>query len=416
MADSTNMTDKLSYLASILENVTDIVTILDITGKIVYESSAIRSILGYEPEELIGKNAFSFVHPEDYKDVFSVFLKAISVKGATDKTEVRFKHKDGSWRFLECSGKNMLFDSNVRGVVISSRDITERREAEARIRLQSKALEAASNGIVITDVAGKIVWVNQAFTEMTGYSYAEAVGQNPRILKSGEQSVKMYEELWKTILAGDSWTGELINRRKDGTLYFEKQTITPVKNGEGEIIHFIAIKEDVSSQKKMEAQFRQAQKMEAVGQLAGGVAHDFNNLLTIILGQSEMMLMQMEPDNPVALKIKDILEAGRRAASLTRQLLAFSRRQIFQVKVSDLNEIILGTDKMIRRLLGEDIELVTIPKEKVKRIKADVAQIEQVIMNLAVNARDAMPSGGKLVIEVGEKTVDLKSAQKVDHI
>jgi two-component system cell cycle sensor histidine kinase/response regulator CckA len=405
--------DKIQYLQSILENITDIVTIIDVDGTVRYESSSLSPILGYEPEELIGKNAFSFVHPEDYKNVFQTFLQGLGNKGKVAKVEVRFKHKDGTWRNLECIGKNLLFDPQVRGVVVSSRDISERRKDENQIRLQAEALEAASNSIVITDIAGSITWVNSAFTKMTGYSFSEVMGKNPRILKSGEQAVKVYEELWKTILAGETWVGELINRRKDGTLYFEKQTITPVRNREGDITYFIAIKEDISAGKKLEAQFRQAQKMEAVGRLAGGVAHDFNNLLTIILWQSDMLMANFTDKNdPKYHSASEIKIAGQRAAALTRQLLAFSRKQIFQIKVLDLNEIVRGVDKMIRRLLGEDIELVTLFGQGLKNVQVDAAQIEQVIMNLAVNARDAMPSGGKIVLETEQVKIDSQGASR----
>lgn len=405
-----NNFDKLRYLESIIENITDVVTILDATGKILYESSSIKSVLGYTPEELIGKNAFTLIHPDDYKEVFATFMKGITRHDVVEKTEMRFKHKDGSWRHLECMAKNQLDDPHVRGVVVSSRDITERRQTEAQIRLQSHALEAASNGIVITDIAGTILWVNEAFSQMTGYSLYEAVGKNPRILKSGEQSVRSYEELWSTILDGRTWNGELINRRKDGSLYFERQTITPVRNKEGEITHFIAIKLDISSEKRLEAQFRQSQKMEAVGRLAGGVAHDFNNLLTIILWQSDWLLMERTGDSLLRKSLTEIKNAAQRAAGLTRQLLAFSRKQIFQVKVGDLNDIVRGVDPMIRRLLGEDVEFVTLFGQDLKKIKVDAAQIEQVIMNLAVNARDAMPSGGKLVIETLQVQMDAKAA------
>ena len=402
--------DKLRYLESVIENITDIVTILEADGTIRYESPSITPILGYTPEELIGKNGFNFVHPDDYKRVFGTFMAGVLANKAMDKVEVRSKHKDGSWRYLECSAKNLLLDPQVYGVVVSSRDITERRDAELQRRLQSHALEAASNGVVITDTEGKIVWVNAAFSRMTGYSSEEVIGKNPRILKSGEQSRKVYEELWSTILTGKTWSGELINRRKDGSLYFEKQTITPVMDDPQTITHFIAIKEDISSDKKLEAQFRQAQKMEAVGRLAGGVAHDFNNLLTVIIGQSDIALNDMAPGNPMHGRIQEVRNCGARAANLTRQLLAFSRKQIFQIKSCDLNEIVLGSDKMLRRLLGEDVELVTMLGQNLKPIKVDAAQIEQVLMNLAVNARDAMPKGGKLVIETSEVTVDSKRA------
>ena len=282
----------------------------------------------------------------------------------------------------------------------------QRKNTEARMRLQSMALDAAFSGILITEKHGVILWANPAFSQMTGYALNEVLGKTPRILKSGEQPVQVYKELWSTILSGKAWSGELINRRKDGSLYFEKQTIAPVKDKRGAATHFIAVKQDVSADKKLEAQFRQAQKMEAVGRLAGGIAHDFNNLLTIILGQSELLLNTLPPDSAGRDSLQEINQAGKRAASLTRQLLAFSRKQIFQLKVIDLNEIVLGADKMIRRLLGEDVELVTLLGNGLKPIRTDPAQIEQVLMNLAVNARDAMPNGGKLTIETSEVAVN----------
>lgn len=397
--------DKLRYLESILSNVTDIINILDGAGIIRYVSPSLTDVLGYAPEELLGKSGFDLIHLDDYKRALNVFLETLPKQDVVVKIELRFKCKDGSWKYLESSGKNLLHDPQVQGIVISARDITERREAESKIRLQARTLEVASNGIVITDVRGIIIWVNKAFTKMTGYSSEEAIGQNPRILKSGEQDVRIYENLWKMLLSGEVWTGELINRRKDGTLYFERQVITPVKNDEGDIIYFIAIKEDITSDKKMEAQFQQAQKMETVGRLAGGVAHDFNNLLTIILGQSELLLEDLPENTKWLSRIKEIKDAGRRAAALTRQLLAFSRKQIFQSKVTDLNEIVRNADKMIRRLLGEDVEFVTLLGEKLSPVKVDASQMDQVIMNLVVNARDAMPQGGKLVVETLEMKV-----------
>ncbi len=398
--------DKLGYLESVIDDIADIVTILEANGSIRYESPSITPILGWAPAEMKGKNVFSFIHPEDYKRVFDIFMASLAVRDKKEKVELRFKHKNGTWRYLESIAKNLLFDSNVKGVVVCSRDITERREAELQLRLQSKALAAASNGIVITDRKGTIQWVNAAFTTMTGYAFEEAVGKNPRILKSGEQPPETYKKLWTTLLSGKTWAGEIINRRKDGSLYFEKQVITPVMNDAHEITHFIAIKEDISDDKRLEAQFRQAQKMEAVGRLAGGVAHDFNNILTVILGQADLLLFKTNLDESVRSGVEEIKKSGVRAANLTRQLLAFSRKQILQTRLHDLNEIIVGTDKMLRRLLGENIELVTLLGEKMKPVKVDAGQMEQVIMNLVINARDAMPKGGKIIIETSEVTVD----------
>ena len=179
---------------------------------------------------------------------------------------------------------------NIVGTFGVSRDITERKRAEAEHARLVTAIEQSAEGVVITNTNGDIEYVNPAFTRITGYSREEVLGHNPRILKSGNQDPVFYQQLWATILKGEIWHGELINRRKDGKLYTEEMNIAPVRDADGEVTHFIATKQDVTERKRLEEQFRQAQKMEAVGRLAGGVAHDFNNLLTIINGYSELVL------------------------------------------------------------------------------------------------------------------------------
>src|SRR5450755_3398326 len=189
------------------------------------------------------------------------------------------------------------------------------------------------------------------------------------------------------------------NRRKDGSEYWEDMTITPVFDSQRHITTYIAIKQDVSEKRDLEIQLHQAQKMEAVGTLAGGVAHDFNNLLTVINGYSEILISRLGPDDPMQELLVEIHRAGERAVTLTRQLLAFSRQQILEPKVLDLNAVVLNVEKMLRRLIGEHIDLRTSLDPALGSVKADQSQIEQVILNLAVNARDAMMHGGKLLIE-----------------
>ena len=198
----------------------------------------------------------------------------------------------------------------------------------------------------------------------------------------------------------------MINRRKDGSLYTEDQAVTPILDASGAITHFVAIKKDITERLQLEAQFRQAQKMESVGQLASGIAHDFNNLLTVINGMSELVLAQISPDDPMHADVQEIRRAGERAATLTRQLLAFSRQQILEPRVLNLNTVVAGMESLLRRLLGEDIDLVVVLTPDVGSVKADPGQIEQVITNLAVNARDAMPQGGRLTIETQNVEID----------
>jgi PAS domain S-box-containing protein len=241
---------------------------------------------------------------------------------------------------------------------------------------------------------------------MTGYSRPEVLGKNTRILKSGKQDAAFYAGLWATILAGQVWRGEMINCRKDGSLYTEKMSITPVHNKHGELTHMVAMKEDITARKLLENQFRQTQKMEAVGRLAAGVAHDFNNLLTIIIGYSDLMLEQFVAGDPRRAYLTEVRSAGERAVGLTRQLLAFSRQQVLAPQVLDLNTLVANLTKMLKRLIGEDIDLVFNPQSSTATVKADPGHIEQVLMNLAVNARDAMPRGGRLTIGTSQVQVD----------
>ncbi len=282
----------------------------------------------------------------------------------------------------------------------------DRQRAEQRNQLQANALEAAANGILITDRIGKILFANHAFCAMTGYPLEEVLGRNPRILKSDQHDPGFYRNLWQTILSGRVWRSEIINRRKDGTLYTEENTITPVRTSSGEITHFISVQEDITKRRNLEEQLRQAQKMESVGHLAGGVAHDFNNILTIIQGHASLLLS--DPSIPDAVKesADQIAQAAERATGLIRQLLAFSRKQVMQSRTLDLNAVVSQMTKMLRRILGEDISLQVTFSIGQASIRADPGMMEQVLLNLAVNARDAMPRGGRLVITTTAETID----------
>jgi two-component system cell cycle sensor histidine kinase/response regulator CckA len=285
-------------------------------------------------------------------------------------------------------------------------NLASQMQAEALLRLQAAALGAAANAVMITERSGRIIWVNPSFTAITGYSAEEVIGGYPRILKSGGHPKEFYERMWSTILAGQVWQGETINRRKDGSTYTEDQTITPIRDEQDEITHFVAIKQDVSENRLLAQQLHQAQKMESVGRLAGGVAHDFNNMLGVIIGYSELLEEQVGSNELLTRRTREIKKAGHRAASLTRQLLAFSRQQVLEATVLDVNEIVSETGKMLQRIIGDEIELTTAPCPVLAMVNADPGQIQQIIMNLAVNARDAMPHGGKLKIETANVELD----------
>ena len=284
----------------------------------------------------------------------------------------------------------------------------ERRRVESTLRLQSAAFNAAADATVITDREGAIEWVNPAFTKLTGYGAEEAMGRNPRdLLKSGRHDAAFYGQMWSTLMGGQVWRGQMVNRRKDGTTYYEDQTITPIALN-GRITHFVAIKRDLTERHNLEEQFLQAQKMEVVGRLAGGIAHDFNNLLTVINGTAELALTDLAPSHPLRTDFENIHEAGTRASNLTRQLLAFSRKQIVNRVPLEVGPVLTGFRAVLQRLIGEDIHLEMVADAGT--VLADRGQLEQVILNLAVNARDAMPRGGRLHVEASNVELDSQFA------
>ncbi|MCK6624344.1 MAG: response regulator [Anaerolineae bacterium] len=268
------------------------------------------------------------------------------------------------------------------------------------------AIEQAAEVVVITEVDGKIIYVNPAFEKVSGYSRAEVIGQYPRLLKSGKQNAAFYQELWATLRAGRIWQGRFVNKKKDGALYTEEATISPIKDEAGQLINFVAVKRDITRELQLEQQYHQAQKMEAIGRLTGGIAHDFNNLLTAINGFAELLQVRYSLDDSRKEMVDMILRSGQRAAALIRQLLVFSHQQVINPEVLNLNGIITELNKMLGRIIGEDIRMELHLASDLWSIKADPTQIEQVIVNLAVNARDAMPHGGQLTIETANVILD----------
>jgi two-component system, cell cycle sensor histidine kinase and response regulator CckA len=282
----------------------------------------------------------------------------------------------------------------------------QRQKAEDTLRKLSRAVEQSADLVIITDRSGVIEYVNPAFEALTGYSRREAVGRTPRMLKSGHQSSELYHQLWQTILSGNVFRGIMVNRKKNGDVFYAEKTITPLRDTDGRITNFISNDRDITERRRLELQLQQAQRLDAIGKLAGGVAHDFNNLLMVISAYAELMLDHLAPEHPLCRNVMEIQAASRRAADLTRQLLAFGRKQVQDLQLLDLNSTMQEINNMLLRLIGEDIELVFVPGKNLGRVRADPVQIEQVVMNLAANARDAMPQGGKLTIETTRASLD----------
>lgn len=287
---------------------------------------------------------------------------------------------------------------NARLYDAAQRELAERTKAEEQLRKLSHVVEQSPVSIVITDLQGTIEYANQHFIELTGYSLEELQGKNPRVLKTGTTSQEEYKALWDTIQSGHEWRGEFQNIKKNGDLYWELALIAPIRDSNGDITHYMAIKEDITERKRMENQLRHSQKMEAIGQLAGGIAHDFNNILTAIIGYTTILQMKIPEDSPLKPTTDQVLASAERGSALTQGLLAFSRKEANNPNRIDFNGVLQRVEKLLVRLIGEDIHLSVQPYAQPLLILADSMQMEQVLMNLATNARDAMPDGGDLTI------------------
>ncbi|MBI4816393.1 MAG: PAS domain S-box protein [Deltaproteobacteria bacterium] len=627
---------------------------LDQEGRVISVNERLCAIVGRSSSNLTERSFTSLIDSaflEDYRRAVGESLARGDRQCSLELRLVRSEHKK-VWVSLNLA---LLPETELhqRRSLVTIEDISERRRAEETRLLLTAALEAAANGVVITDRAGQIQWVNDAFTRLTGYAFEEAVGRTPRVLKSGRHGAEFYEELWRTVSEGRVWRGELVNRRKDGTQYDEDMTITPIRGPDGRVTHFVAVKQDITArrqvaaalleaearyrhaleaaelgttlhdartqlmtldrrarahlgvdsetihledfltrvhpddlptvmkapvgpldsssgrvaltfrvdargewrwvavdarvhfegegeerrptsivatsrdvtvtkrveaelrasearyrslvdnlqlivysassdgvidfvnpavarlgfrpedllgkkidallqptgaddtlelvgaearlidakgrsrlvraskqpmkagqlvsgwigiiedlthQRETEQQLRAAQKMEAVGRLAGGIAHDFNNILSVILAYGTLAMRGLPPEGTLKADLEEIVRAGKRAEGLTRQLLAFSRKQVLTLEPLQLNDLVAGVANMLRRLIGEDLELVFEPQLELPMVLADQGQIEQVLMNLAVNARDAMPDGGRLTITTQQVTLDADPA------
>jgi PAS domain S-box-containing protein len=389
----------------LFESAKDGILILDAdTGKVVDVNPFLLHLLGYSYEAIYGQYLWEL---GVFKDVAA---SKEAFRTLQDNEYIRYddlplETLDGRPIAVEFVSNVYLVDHS-KVIQCNIRDITQRKWADAERKRLMAAIEQVGEVIVMTDALGVIQFVNPAFERATGYSRTEAIGQNPRILKSGEQDESFYRDLWRTITGGGVWAGRMVNRRKDGTLCTEEATISPVRDPSGRIVNFVSVQRDMTEHLQLTAQIQQAQKMEAVGLLAGGVAHDYNNMLSVILGYAEVALTMVDPSQPLHADLEEIHKAAMRAADITRQLLAFARKQTILPVVLDLNQSVASALKMLRRLIGEDVELVWLPGDGLGQIKMDPVQIDQILANLCVNARDAIADVGKVTIETRNAVLD----------
>jgi two-component system, cell cycle sensor histidine kinase and response regulator CckA len=367
-------------------------------GKLVIANKAAAEILGANsPEDLIGRHALDLVHP-DYINIAKARMEKMAEFGEPQPLiEEKFLKLDGTPVDVEVAAAPIPHKDR-KLIQAIFRDISSRKKAQEVQRRLATAVEQAAEIIEITDADGTIVYVNPAFEKTTGYSRDEAIGNNPRMLKSGLHDTKFYEHMWDTITAGAVWSGRIVNRKSDGSLFEEEATISPIKDDSGKIVNFVSVKRDVTKEVSLQKQLLQAQKMEAVGTLAGGIAHDFNNLLQVTLGYTELLLQQKNEDDPDHADLMKIFQATTNGAELVQRLLTFSRKVEPKPVPLDLNRQVLLVEKLLLRTIPKMIEIGLDLSGDLARVNADPTQMEQVLMNLALNARDAMPGGGKLTI------------------
>ena len=376
----------------------------DIVGDAITWSEETYRIFGLPPAHgpIALEHYLALIHPDD-RDMVAGAVRRTLETAAPFEIDHRIVHPDGSIHFLHGRG-GVVTDPTGRPVGMTGTvlDITARKRAEEALREANHQLQtliaSAPLAISSVDADGIVQTWNPAAERLFGWTAAEVVGRPVPIVP--DEKAEEFAELRRRVMHGESLNGvELVRRKKDGAPITVTLFAAPLRDAKGRVTGILALIEDVTDVKRLEQQVFQAQKMEAIGRLAGGVAHDFNNLLTAILGSTDLLLESLPSDHPGREEAEETRKAALRAADLTRQLLAFSRQQVLAPRVLDLNEIVADLDRMLQRLIGEDIALRTVLAEDLGAVRADPGQLEQVIVNLAVNARDAMPDGGKLTIE-----------------
>ncbi|WP_238602802.1 hybrid sensor histidine kinase/response regulator [Fimbriiglobus ruber] len=403
-----SLTSTESRYRRLFEAAQDGILIVDAVSRQVFDVNPfLANLLGYRHDELLGKELWEIGLFRDVESNKAAF-RTLQEKGYIRYDDLPLATKDG--RPIQVEFVSNVYDvGRDRVIQCNIRDITERKRTEDVLWMRNRVIGAVTQGILITDPKqpdNPIVYASPGFVQMTGYKVGEVLGRNCRFLQGKDTDLEAVARVREAVRAGEPCTVEVLNYQKNGTPFWNELSVSPVRDETGILTHFVGVQVNVTERKKLEEKFRHVQKMEAIGQLAGGVAHDFNNLLTIINGYSEILLQSLPLDDPSRHMVTQIFKAGERSAGLTRQLLAFSRQQVLAPRVLVLNEIVTDTEQMLRRLLGEDVRLTTTLTPNLWAVRADPGQVEQVLMNLAVNAQDAMPTGGRLTIETRNVELD----------
>jgi PAS domain S-box-containing protein len=382
-----------------VDAVSDLFAAFDRDWNYIYLNKKAASFTGHAPEDLVGKN------------IWETFPNAVGGTFYQEVTEAAASRKIR--RFEACYQNSRWYEHraypHAGGLSLFSTDMTQKKQSEELLRLRDRAINAANQGILIIDALQDdypIIYASPGFERITGYTAGEVLGHNCRFLQGRETDTVTVRRIREAIRAGAACNVEILNYRKDGRSFWNELSISPVLDDAGSLTHFIGVQADITARRELSEQLRLAQKMESVGRLAGGIAHDFNNMLTVINGCSDIVLKGMPAGDPSIALLREVKNAGERAAGLTQQLLAFSRQQLISPQLLDLNDVINHTETMVRHLAGEDVDLIIALEPGNLTIQADRGQIEQVLVNLVVNSRDAMPRGGRLSISTSSVTID----------
>jgi PAS domain S-box-containing protein len=403
---------------AMISNISDVIGIVDTEGILKHVSPNSEKWFGWDPRSLIGKDGFSLVHSDDLKHIQEEFFKILEKDNSSTTVEFHHKCSDGSYKPIELTATNLTANPAIAGILLNYHDITERRKAEIELSEKKALFEAIFNcipdAIVYTNIDREVIGINRAFTSIFGFTYDDLKGDKTSFFyESLEEFQRQGKIRFNLTAAEPALPYEVTYRRKDGSIFPGETLGTVIKNASGTTIGYIGVIRDITERKKAEEeqeklqeQLTQSQKMESVGRLAGGVAHDFNNMLGVILGHTDMILEDLDATLPICDDLKEIRQAAVRSAGLTRQLLAFARRQTVTPKVLDLNETLEEMLQMLRRLIGEDIDLIWLPGKDLGPVKIDPSQIDQMLANLLVNARDAITDVGNVTIETSSAFFD----------
>jgi two-component system cell cycle sensor histidine kinase/response regulator CckA len=401
----TGQAQREAFYRALFEDDGEYRCVIDAAGSVVYRCPGMDAVLGFRPAAA-DADPFHVVHPDDLARARAALAELVAHPGARRETTVRLRFADGAWRAMEATARNLLDDPAVRGIVVTARDVTDRDRALEHARFQAHLLDAVGQAVLATDPTDRVTYMNRAAEALFGRPAADVEGRLLAELHPGGPLLHDSPAGREALGDGEAWSAEFDVHRPDGSVVPAFGTVSPLYDDDGRSAGCVTVAVDITERRQTEARLREqeerlelSRKLEAVGKLAGGVAHDFNNLITGMTGFVELALAALPDDSPVRADLAQVLRTAERATALTRQLLAFSRRQVLQARVVELNAVVADLVGLLGRVIGDHIVLDTRLAAGPIPVLVDPGQLEQVILNLAVNARDAMPDGGRLAIE-----------------